>query len=188
MKIDSHQHFWTPGRGDHTWMPLDNPILNRTYLPADLAPNLVLPVIGMVMALVISILLFTLEMLGTVIKSGVLAIRLFANMFAGHMVLATILLFIVTIGEPSRHFTPLWGTVTAASVLGVVALSLLELFVASFFVIWFGLGALLVGVALLVVPDMVFSTQILAWTAASVALTMLWFKVLRQDGGRTRSL
>jgi len=38
MKIDSHQHFWTPGRGDHTWMPQDNPILNRTYLPADLAP------------------------------------------------------------------------------------------------------------------------------------------------------
>jgi L-fuconolactonase len=40
MKIDSHQHFWTPGRGDHTWMPQDNPILNRTYLPTDLAPIL----------------------------------------------------------------------------------------------------------------------------------------------------
>ena len=37
MKIDSHQHFWTPGRGDHDWMPQDNPILNRVYLPADLA-------------------------------------------------------------------------------------------------------------------------------------------------------
>ena len=40
MKIDSHQHFWTPGRGDHSWMPQDNPILNRIYLPADLAPIL----------------------------------------------------------------------------------------------------------------------------------------------------
>ena len=40
MIIDSHQHFWTPGRGDHDWMPQDNPILNRTYLPADLAPIL----------------------------------------------------------------------------------------------------------------------------------------------------
>ena len=40
MKLDSHQHFSTPGRGDHTWMPQDNPILNRTYLPADLAPIL----------------------------------------------------------------------------------------------------------------------------------------------------
>jgi L-fuconolactonase len=40
MIIDCHQHFWTPGRGDHTWMPQDNPILNRVYLPADLAPVL----------------------------------------------------------------------------------------------------------------------------------------------------
>jgi len=40
MKIDSHQHFWTPSRGDHTWMPQDNPILNRIYLPSDLAPIL----------------------------------------------------------------------------------------------------------------------------------------------------
>ena len=40
MIIDSHQHFWTPCRGDHDWMPLDNPILNRTYLPADLTPIL----------------------------------------------------------------------------------------------------------------------------------------------------
>ena len=40
MKIDSHQHFWTPGRGDHTWMPQDNPILNRAYLPSDLGPIL----------------------------------------------------------------------------------------------------------------------------------------------------
>jgi L-fuconolactonase len=40
MIVDAHQHFWTPGRGDHDWMPQDNPILNRVYLPADLAPIL----------------------------------------------------------------------------------------------------------------------------------------------------
>lgn len=68
-----------------------------------------------------------------------------------------------------------------------LGLGLLELAVASFFVIWFGLGALLVGVALLVVPNMVFSTQILLWTAASVAMTVLWFKILRKDAGKTRS-
>ena len=66
----------------------------------------------------------------TVIKSGVLAIRLFANMFAGHMVLATILLFIITVGHATHGPSPLWGTVSLASVLGVTALSLLELFVA----------------------------------------------------------
>lgn len=71
-------------------------------------------------------------------------------------------------------------------VLGL-GLGLLELFVASFFVIWFGLGALLVGVAMLLVPTMAFSTQILSWTVASVAMTVFWFKVLRKDGGKTRS-
>ena len=68
-----------------------------------------------------------------------------------------------------------------------LGLGLLELFVASFFVIWFGLGALLVGVAMLVIPGMAFSAQILLWTAASVAMTVLWFKVLRKDGSKTRS-
>lgn len=68
-----------------------------------------------------------------------------------------------------------------------LGLGLLELFVASFFIIWFALGALLVGVALLLIPNMGFSTQILLWTAASVAMTVFWFKVLRKDAGKTRS-
>jgi F-type H+-transporting ATPase subunit a len=67
-------------------------------------------------------------MLGTVIKSFVLAVRLFANMFAGHMVLASIMLFIVIVGHHGLDLT--WGVVTVASVVGVVLLSLLELFVA----------------------------------------------------------
>jgi inner membrane protein len=71
-------------------------------------------------------------------------------------------------------------------VLGL-GLGLLELVVPAFFVIWFGLGALLVGVAMLAVPGMAFSVQILLWTAASVAMTVLWFKVLRKDAGKTRS-
>jgi F-type H+-transporting ATPase subunit a len=74
--------------------------------------------------------LFAIEMLGTVIKSGVLAIRLFANLFAGHMVLATILMFIYTVGTAANVSYALWGGVSVASVVGVVALSLLELFVA----------------------------------------------------------
>ena len=40
MKIDAHQHFWQPLRGDYDWMPKDNPILNRAYSPDDLAPVL----------------------------------------------------------------------------------------------------------------------------------------------------
>ena len=38
--IDAHQHFWDPARGDYGWMPKDNPVLNRVYAPADLAPHL----------------------------------------------------------------------------------------------------------------------------------------------------
>ena len=53
------------------------------------------------------------------------------------------------VGEAAKQFTGLWMTVTAASVLGVVALSLLELFVAFLqaFVFTF-LTALFMGMSL----------------------------------------
>lgn len=71
-------------------------------------------------------------------------------------------------------------------VLGI-GLGLVELAVASFFVIWFGLGAVLVGLAMLLVPGLSFGIQILLWTVASVAMTVLWFRVFRGDDGKTRS-
>ena len=37
--IDSHQHFWDPGRGDYGWLRNDS-LLYRTYEPADLLPLL----------------------------------------------------------------------------------------------------------------------------------------------------
>ncbi len=40
MKIDSHQHYWQPARGDYGWMPKDDPILTRPYFPDDLSPFL----------------------------------------------------------------------------------------------------------------------------------------------------
>ncbi len=40
IKIDAHQHFWKPERGDYDWMPQDDPVLARNYLPADLSPSL----------------------------------------------------------------------------------------------------------------------------------------------------
>jgi F-type H+-transporting ATPase subunit a len=96
---------------------------------------------------IIAGMIFTIEFVGTFIKGTVLAVRLFANMFAGHMVLATILLFIITVGNAG--FTLLWTGVTFASVLGVVALSLLELFVAFLQAyIFVFLTALFMGMAL----------------------------------------
>jgi F-type H+-transporting ATPase subunit a len=79
------------------------------------------------MKLVILPMIWVIEFLGMIIKCFVLAVRLFANMFAGHMVLATILLFIPAVRNAG---TALFATVTVASVFGVTALSLLELFVA----------------------------------------------------------
>lgn len=79
------------------------------------------------MGYVLKPMIFGIEMAGTGIKACVLAVRLFANMFAGHTVLAMILAFIVVAGNAMPL---LWGGITAASVLGVAALSLLELFVA----------------------------------------------------------
>lgn len=40
MKIDAHQHYWHPTRGDYDWMPDDDPTLSRAYAPLDLAPQL----------------------------------------------------------------------------------------------------------------------------------------------------
>ncbi|MEM6614987.1 MAG: amidohydrolase family protein [Pseudomonadota bacterium] len=36
MRIDAHQHYWEPKRGDYDWMPPDDPVLSRRYGPADL--------------------------------------------------------------------------------------------------------------------------------------------------------
>ena len=78
-------------------------------------------------------LIFFLEWQGVLVRNAVLAVRLFANMFAGHVVLATLLIFIYTAGRlyqdtPALNWS-LWGTVSVLSVLGQLALSLLELFV-----------------------------------------------------------
>lgn len=40
MRIDAHQHYWDPRRGDYGWMPKDDPILSRPYAPRDLEPLL----------------------------------------------------------------------------------------------------------------------------------------------------
>jgi F-type H+-transporting ATPase subunit a len=71
-------------------------------------------------------LMFVIEIAGLFIRHIVLAVRLFANMFAGHVVLAVILGFILM----TRLWTGPFFLVTPASVIGVVLLSLLELFVA----------------------------------------------------------
>ena len=41
MRIDAHQHFWRPSRGDYGWLtPEAHPAICRKLLPQDLAPLL----------------------------------------------------------------------------------------------------------------------------------------------------
>lgn len=69
-------------------------------------------------------------------------------------------------------------------VLGIV-LMLGELAIPAFFIIWFGLGGVFVGLVMLLAPGLSLTVQILLWTAASVALTVLWFRVFRRDHHKT---
>ena len=91
------------------------------------------------------LMLLGIEILGLCIKHCVLAVRLLANMFAGHLVLAVIITFIAWTMD--QAFV-LWLGVTIASVLSAVALNLLELFVAFLqaYVFTF-LSALFIGMA-----------------------------------------
>jgi F-type H+-transporting ATPase subunit a len=89
-------------------------------------------------------LIFAIELLGLFIKHGVLAVRLLANMMAGHVVLAVILAFIAAAAQSVLVSI----VVTPTSVLGATALSLLELFVAFLqaYIFTF-LAALFIGMA-----------------------------------------
>jgi F-type H+-transporting ATPase subunit a len=96
-------------------------------------------------AVVLIPLIFVIEIMGLLIKHCVLAVRLLANMMAGHVVLAVILAFI---GASYAAGTAIWGGVTIASVTGATALSMLELFVAFLqaYIFTF-LSALFIGAA-----------------------------------------
>lgn len=60
-----------------------------------------------------------------------------------------------------------------------MALLMAELFLASFFVFWFGLGALAVGAVLWFAPDLDLTWQLLGWTVSSGLLPFAWFRYLR---------
>ncbi len=72
-------------------------------------------------------MMFVIEVVGLLIKHGVLAVRLFANIMGGHTVIGVMLGFIAAEGVLN---TPLWWLVAPASILGQVGIGLLELFVA----------------------------------------------------------
>jgi F-type H+-transporting ATPase subunit a len=88
-------------------------------------------------------MIFAIEIFGLLVKHGVLAVRLLANMMGGHVVLAVILAFIAASAQSLW-----WWGVMPASVIGATALSMLELFVAVLqaYIFTF-LSALFIGMA-----------------------------------------
>ena len=96
-------------------------------------------------------LLVPVEIIGLVAKVFALAVRLFANMIAGHILLAVLLSFILSAGAASAV---LGLGIAVPVVLGSVAISLLELFVAFLqaFIFTF-LTALFIGMSVVLHQD-----------------------------------
>lgn len=69
-----------------------------------------------------------------------------------------------------------------------VLLMAAEAVVPSFTIFWFGLGALPVAALLYLIPDMGLGLQILAWTIASIAFTIAWFRYLKPRMEQHRTL
>ncbi len=63
-------------------------------------------------------------------------------------------------------------------VLGML-LIIAEIFIPSFTVFWFGLGAIIVALVLWLLPDMSVSWQLFIWAIASIVFTFLWFKFFK---------
>lgn len=92
----------------------------------NLMPSLGLPIY---LAVIIVPMVWVIEFASLFIKHGILAIRLLANMVAGHMVLLGILGLAVGV-EAARMGMFQWSLVAVVSILATTALSFMELFVA----------------------------------------------------------
>ena len=60
-----------------------------------------------------------------------------------------------------------------------IALAIAEMFLASFTVLWFGLGAVLVGVLMLLFPSISLNLQLSLWIVFSGGFAIFWFKYFR---------
>lgn len=59
-------------------------------------------------------------------------------------------------------------------------LILAELVLPAFVICWFGLGAFLVAIAMLLMPELNPTAQVLLWTASSILMVVLWFKIFKR--------
>jgi F-type H+-transporting ATPase subunit a len=109
---------------------------------ANQVPSMDLP---LPLAILLKPMIFAIEMLGLCIKHLILAVRLLANMVAGHLVLLGIM---GLISAAATYSMGMWATVTGISVVSSALFSVLELFVAFLqaYIFTF-LSALFIGAA-----------------------------------------
>jgi len=60
-----------------------------------------------------------------------------------------------------------------------IALVVSEAFLTTFFILWFGVAAVIVGALLVLLPELTPTWQIFIWSLLSVALAFAWFKYLK---------
>lgn len=60
-----------------------------------------------------------------------------------------------------------------------VLLILSEILLTTFFILWFGVAAVVIGVLLFIVADINLNWQIFLWTVLSSILAFAWFKYLK---------
>jgi len=93
----------------------------KSFIPQLKADN---PIMQIFLTVVIVPVVAVIEFAGSILRAGILAIRLFANLFGGHVALGVVFAFALGVGGTLN-----WGGGIAAVFLGT-ALSVLELFVA----------------------------------------------------------
>ena len=68
-----------------------------------------------------------------------------------------------------------------------IVLILTELAIPGFFVIWFGVGALVVALLTAIAPAIPISVQLVIWAIASSAMVVLWFRVFNKTRAQTHA-
>jgi membrane protein implicated in regulation of membrane protease activity len=80
-------------------------------------------------------------------------------------------------------YEPLWWHWVA----GGIVLSVMELFIPSFTILWFGLGAIVTGVLLALFPGLPLPGQLALWIVFSCAFVLVWFRYVKPRKDRTTS-
>ena len=64
-----------------------------------------------------------------------------------------------------------------------IALMLSEIFIGSFFIVWFGAAAVVVGLLVLPLPNMSGTAQLILWAISAASFALAWFKLINCNFG-----